>query len=271
MKKNLILTLLIVSFNLFAQSPSYLNSPTNLEEKFEYNVSWSFIHLGTITLRVENIESFPDLRKVIVTIKTAPHLPFINIDEYNVAVLRITDGMTLYYHGTEEQDGRDADVVYVFDEDKKITSYTIRSLATHKLIKCDLIKFSGPYLIGTSLIEYARLIAEPGLIKNVPTMLRGKFYPTIINYCGPVEEIEIDACEKPVRAFKYTGNADWGGNAVAGLSGEFTGWLSDDSSKVVLRAEMEIFLGSINVELEKWYKPGWRLPTPVKYTSDSIR
>jgi hypothetical protein len=266
MKKIFIVTAaLIIFFNPPAFPQSYLNSPTKLQEKFVYDVDWLFVHLGTITMNVESFDSFPDLIKVIVKVKTASALPFINIDEYNVAVLRLSDGMTIYYHGTEELDGRNADVTYVYDDAKKNSVYTLRTLSTKELIKSDTIKITEPYLIGTSLIEYARIAADSGLVKNVPTLIKGKFYPTIINYCGPVEDIDIDACDYSVSAFRYEGNADWGGNAVAGLSGEYTGWLSNDDAKVVLRAEMKITLGSIDVELEQWYKPGWIPPARKKY------
>jgi hypothetical protein len=266
MKKILILTAaLFISYNLSAQSLPYLSSPTKLQERFIYDVDWLFIHIGTITMRIESFDSYRDLLKVIVKIKTAAALPFINIDEYDVAVLRLTDGMTLYFHGTEEIDGRNADVTYVYDETKKNSVYTVRKLSTKELIKCDTIKISRPYLIGTSLVEYARIIADSGLVKNVPTLIKGIFYPTIINYCGPIEEIDIDAWDSSISAFRYEGNAEWGGNAVAGLSGEYTGWLSNDNARVVLRAEMNIFLGSIDAELQQWYKPGWTPPSPQKY------
>jgi len=261
--KNLIVVLavLILGPNSIAQNTPYLNFNTHLNEKFVYDVSWSFIHLGTITLTTESIESHPDLLKVKVDIKTAPHLPFIDIDEYNVAVMRITDGMTIYYHGKVEEGGKDVDITCIYDDERNYTIYKVKDLKSGNIIKRDTVKSTKPYLIGTSLIQYARLIADSGVIRNVPTLLGGKFYSTTINYCGPVENIDIDAWPEPVSAFKYTGYADWKGKATAGLSGEFTGWLSNDNAKVVVYAEMGIFLGSIDVELEKWYKPGWTPPS----------
>jgi hypothetical protein len=103
------------------------------------------------------------------------------------------------------------------------------------------------------------------LEKRIPTLLGGRFYPTIIDYCGPAEFIDVDAYDKPISSFRYEGSAEWDGKATAGLSGSYTGWLSNDISKVVLRAKMKIFLGSINVELEKCFKPGWIPPTNSDY------
>ena len=264
--KRLIFTaaVLLFALNTAAQSYKFIQQKTRLEEKFVYGVSWTFIRLGTITLKVETIDSFPELRKVIVDIKTAAHLPFINIDEYNEAILRISDGMTMYYHGTEKNDGKTAEITCVYNEDQKCAFYESKNIETGEILKKITLKIQQPFLIGTSLIEYARLAADSGTIKKVPTIIKGNIYPTTINYSGPVEEIDIDACDEPVSAFRYTGSADWDGQATAGLSGNFTGWLSNDSADVVLYAELDILLGSVDAELEYWFKPGWTPPVKKK-------
>lgn len=249
--------------NLAGQSFPYLNSETVLEEEFVYNVSWTFIHIGTITMKVERIKSYPYLRKITLEIKTAPALPFVNIDEYNIAVIRITDGMTMYFHGTEKQN--DKDFLSLYYEKKNYCVYKEKNIKTGELIKLDTLAISQPFLVGTSLIQYARIIADSGLKKKIPTLIGGNLYPTMIDYCGPVESIKIDAYNKSISSFRYEGSAEWGGKATAGLSGEYTGWLSNDKSKVVLRAKMKIFLGSINVELEKWFNPGWIPPAENDY------
>lgn len=254
---------LVLSQNLSGQSFSYLNSETRLEERFVYNVSWTFIHIGTITMTVERIISYPDLRKITLEIKTAPALPFVNIDEYNVAVMRITDGMTMYFHGIEKQN--DMDFLSQYYEDRNYCVYSEKNTKTGEQIKLDTLGISQPFLVGTSLIQYARIIADSGLEKKIPTLLGGIFYPTIIDYSGPAEFIDVDAYDKPISSFRYEGSAEWNGKATAGLSGEYTGWLSNDKSKVVLRAKMKIFIGSINIELEKWFKPGWIPPSNSDY------
>ncbi len=268
--KKLIIILAVLVFNphLYSQSFSFVNAGTYPEEKFYYDVSWLFIHIGTITLSVKSIDGYPELKKIILQVKTAHGLPFINIDEYNEAVMRTTDGMTLYYHGTEEHDGVNINVTCRYFEKGNYTLYEEKDIKTGRLIKKDTVMISKPYLIGTSLIEYARLIADSGLKTNVPTLLRGRFYPTIIDYCGPAEFIKLDNYYRPISAFKYTGTADWQGKATAGLSGKFTGWLSNDQARVVVFAKLHLFLGSVNVELTKWYKPGWIPPADNKFIAD---
>lgn len=254
------ISLIILLGNLSAQKLKLEEAETKLEEKFIYNVSWTFLHIGTITLSTERLISYPELVKITMDIKTAPLLPFINIDEHNVAIMRESDGMTFYYYGKENNDGRIAEIIYRFYESANLTVHQRKDCITGKLICTDTIRYNKPYLVGTSLVNYTRNIASAGLIKTAPTLLEAKFYTTTLNFCGPVEFVEIEICEEPVRSFKYTGSAEWEGNATAGLSGDFTGWFSDDSEKVVIYAEMEILIGSIDIELTEWYKPGW-IPT----------
>jgi proteasome assembly chaperone (PAC2) family protein len=59
----------------------------------------------------------------------------------------------------------------------------------------------------------------------------------------------------------YVGLAKWTGASAAGLTGEFEGWISDDSAAIPILAEVKIALGSIWIELESWTRPGWSPPT----------
>ena len=255
---------LFLNIGLPAQNSQLEDSEAVLEEKFVYDVSWTFLHIGTITLTTERIISDPGLLRITMDLKTAPMLPFINIDEHNVTIMRISDGMTFYYYGKLKEDSNLSEVIIRFFESENFTVYETRDCNDGMITSKDTIRIKEPYLVGASLINYTRLFADSGLIKSVPTLLGGKFYPTIIDFCGPTEYVDIDNHNKPIRCYKYKGSADWEGNATAGLSGEFTGWFSDDNIRVVVYAEMEILLGSIDIELSEWYNPGWTPPTSKK-------
>jgi hypothetical protein len=264
----LVIKIMIVS-NIYGQSYYNKSTETVLEEQFVYGVSWSFFHLAALTLTVESVIADPDLKKITVDIKTESLLPFIDVDEYNEVVMRMRDGMTMNFYGTEELDGEKIEKYCNYYEDENLSVYEERNFESDELICSDTITYSKPYLIGSSLIHYTRLIADSGLVKNVPTMLGGDIYKTILNFCGPVEYIEIDEFDEPIITFKYEGSAEWDGKATAGLSGDFTGWLSDDDGSVVIRAEMKILLGSVVIELEEWYKPGWIPPTKTKLLTNN--
>jgi hypothetical protein len=259
--KKIFALLLMLTIYISGQDFQLIKAETKLEEKFIYRVGWSIFKLGTITLITENIVSYPGFVKITMDIKSAPLLPFIDIDEHNVAIMRAADGMTFFYYGTQKKDGKIVESVSRYYESGNYSLYEMKDCQTGKLIRRDTLRYPAPYLVGTSLINYTRLNVSPGVIKNVPTMLESNFYQTTLNFCGPTEYIEIDNYDEPIRVFKYEGSADWEGNATAGLSGEFSAWISENEARVVIYAEMEIILGSIEIELVEWYKPGWIPPT----------
>lgn len=260
--KTILLSLLwfLLIFSLSAQELNIEKEETKLEEKFVYDVSWTFLHIGTITLITERLISDPGMLKITADIKTAPMLPFINIDEHNVALMRANDGMTIYYYGKARRDGKSCETIIKFFESENTVVHELKDLETGKFIRQDTLKYSEPYLVGTTLVNYARHSIDSGLVKTIPTMLEGKFYPTTLEFCGPAKYLEISKYDEPIRCFRYKGFADWEGNATAGVSGEFIGWVSDDEGRVVIFSEMEILIGSIDIELVEWYKPGWVPP-----------
>jgi hypothetical protein len=271
MKKFFVLGITLIMFlHTYGQPISSARTSTKLEEKFVYGVSWSFFQLGTITITVESILSNPELKKITVDIKSAPFFPFANVDKSNIVLMDILNGMTINYYSIEELDGNKVEVTCHYQRENGLTIYKERNVENKVLIKNDTLSFDKPYLVGSSLMHYIRIIADSGLVTNVPTMLGGNLYNTELKYGGADEFIEIGAFDKPIRTLSFDVSADWDGKATAGLSGDFTGWLSDDDESVVIKAEMKIFLGSIDVELEEWHKPGWNPPTkPIKLLSEN--
>jgi hypothetical protein len=49
-------------------------------------------------------------------------------------------------------------------------------------------------------------------------------------------------------------------SGIYGLTGPFEGWFSNDDARVPIRANMEVMLGSVKVELIGWNRGGWNPP-----------
>jgi len=50
-----------------------------------------------------------------------------------------------------------------------------------------------------------------------------------------------------------------GGNY--GLSGKFEGWFSDDDAHIPIKAKMNVYVGSVVIELVKWKRGSWNPPS----------
>ncbi len=127
----------------------------------------------------------------------------------------------------------------------------------------DTLRNAPPYVEGPSLFALARCLSHSRKVLSVPTLVNGKVSATDLDFTQSREEVEVDAIDHPVWTQKYTGTAQWTGGA-AGLSGDFTGWVSDDDAAVPIKAEMKVILGSIHVELEQWDRAGWTPPVQMQ-------
>jgi len=48
--------------------------------------------------------------------------------------------------------------------------------------------------------------------------------------------------------------------AVFGLTGEFSGWFSNDEARIPLKAKLQVEIGSITLELKSWKHGNWQPP-----------
>ncbi len=234
-------------------------------EELRYKVKWNFLRLGTIVLRTERDQSIPDttLFRLVMTVRSNPALGVINIREYNESWVTSTDPHSHHYLGRHYNGSDSIEIIYEYDRDARRAVCTERDMHTGSLRQNTTLEGTPPFVEGASLLFYARSRVHSGKRCGVPTIVGGELHKTILDFTPNVEEIEVDGVSEPVRSLKYTGSADWQGGTAAGLSGEFTGWISDDSAAVPLKAEMSVIVGSITIELEKWNRPGWTPPTAL--------
>ena len=247
---------LVSSFNIISGQPGSLFYSG---ESLTYRVSWSVFRLGTIQIEAwrDSTSSDTDLYKVSMFVKSNPDIPFIEISELNETLVSASDCMSrsfLAKHMNNE-DGVEIKCVYMEEFDQAI--FSVKDINTDRLTRFNILKHVKPYLDGPSLFYFARQNSQSGKILTIPTLIDGEMQETILDFTGEAEYIEIDALEFPVRARKYTGIAKWTGGTSAGLGGNFNGWVCDDNFAVTLRAEMEVFLGSVIIELEDFHRPDW--------------
>jgi hypothetical protein len=126
--------------------------------------------------------------------------------------------------------------------------------ATYDTLRLSFDRFQD----GTSILYFARAHIHSRQAIAVPTLVRGKAGRT--EFYLPAERTveKIDAVPYPIRVLQLEGKADFEG--IFGLTGDFIGWFSDDAAAVPIKAKMKVILGSINIELIEWKRPGWSPP-----------
>lgn len=229
-------------------------------ETLVYKVKWTFIRIGTITIKTYACENNPDCVKVSMLVVSNPSIPFLNIKEYNESIIDRQTCMSNHYYGSYNDDD--------------LTEYTVaynpsarravwKSYAPFKHLTLDSLTINNcpRYVDGPALFFYTRTSSGYSHTINVPTMINGKVENTKLEFTDDKEEVELDGVENPVIARQYYGYADWEGGSSQSLSGEFSGLVSDDTAAIPVYAEVKVLLGKIKIELESWDRGNWNKPS----------
>lgn len=225
-------------------------------EVLTYKVKWSFFRLGTVVIRQTQIDSADPTRFLVsMDVQSAQGLPFIDLHFINQSVVSLVNpGMSVERIITGK-DGQDR-TTYAFDS--RTGTIMMSDSSNGRLVRAESVFADCPCYDALSLFMYARRYAAHDTSVILPTVNDFDVKSTEIRFTGEVEEVDVDALPDFSRARKFDGNALWVGKSFAGMKGPFRGWVSDDEAAVPLRAEIEIFLGSIVMELESYRRKGWK-------------
>ncbi len=235
-------------------------------EYLEYNVYWKFLNLGKIKLwtRVEgdsiyskiHIESNPYIFFVSVnyTFESKFHKEFL-VDSW-LSVYEVKDGIPLKTNFRRENDFITA---RQFD------------MRNETLIGQKSIVYPDRYYHGITAFFAARKLCGVGVVVYLPLLFateekfeRPPFAVRIekvkFDFLDEKEDVEISAFNSKIKTIKFSGYASFVSKELAGITGEFSGWLSDDWARVPIMATFNTFLGVVRLELSKWEKQEWSPP-----------
>lgn len=228
-------------------------------EEITYAVSYLGINLGTIKIITESkvdVNGKPTV-KAKALIDSRAGIPFVDLHTTYTSWMDPSATFSQQFEAnTKESDG------WLFD--KYTFDYSNKKVITEKWKKDQLkkkreIDITKKYSDGLSLFFVARQLLYSKKTATIPCMVMEDTVRTVINFSGKNENVEIDACNYPVRCVFFDGNANWTG--VYGVTGSFEGWFSDDEARVPIKAKMKLYLGKADIELVSWKRPGgWQPP-----------
>jgi hypothetical protein len=215
-------------------------------EILRYAVRWSFFRLGTVEVHQRLIDVSTNRYEILMKVRSTPQLPFISVNFNNQSeqlshthVLRreivttMTDTMVYRRLGNGER--------YVTED---------RSYGT--VLRHDTVITPEPVFDALSLFMVTRCLSATTFDTTFATLLNHACQKTDVRTTQSRASITVDAFDDPVPAVAIEGYGHWVDADAAGMTGAFTGWVSDDERALPLRAELEIFLGSIVLELEQF-------------------
>jgi hypothetical protein len=135
-----------------------------------------------------------------------------------------------------------------------------RSTAQDTLLRHDVVDSVEVFYEGASLFFLARSLLHSGLQIRVPVIVDLEFFPVDIRFTSTVVPEQLEALGRPVATKELYGKAHFVGKSLAGFSGDFRGWFSNDEAAIPVRAEMNLSIGTADVILEHWSRRGWTPP-----------
>lgn len=257
------LCILVPAFGPVATQPQ-TDEVFQAGEELTYSVKWNFFRLGTVIIRTQIDSTDTNLVRAEMIVESASGLPFISVRDVNRSIITRDNSKTLQYTGRHQNGDETVLIEYEYDRETRILASFEKNLTDNIVTQQEVTQDIPPFVDGNALFFYARWRSRSGKTFRVPTVVGGKLSYTFLTYSGEKEDLEIGGVSHPIAVRKYTGHAEWNGGTSAGITGEFTGWVSDDLAAVPVRAEMKIALGSITLELEKWQRDGWRPPSSLQ-------
>ena len=229
-------------------------------ERLQYKVKWLFFRLGTIVVTTDQIPDHPNQFRVVLKLDSSPGLFFISLHNryegiVNTAPLR-SEGLV-----AREEEGDDTLItVYAFHDSRHEVFMEQKFEKADTVLKSELRDSIDAFFDGPSLFFMARAMLHIDTTIIAPTMVQMDLFTTDITFSQHREAISIGALDDDVDTKELHGKANFEGSTFGGFSGEFTGWFSNDSAAVPIRAAMNITLGSVILELEQWSRGDWNPP-----------
>jgi hypothetical protein len=255
-------TLALVLFALVATSAvlaSEVKDMIYVGEELTYRVSYMNITLGTVRTVIDPFTTHEGRKvaKVRIFIDSHPNIPFVSL--HSIYESWVDTTMTFSYKfnaNTMVEDNKWEFDQYLFNYPGKTA--TLEKWRNKEKVKSQTIEIKKHYNDGSSILFAARALLYAAKSYKVPTVIMEQPVNTVINFSGKREEVEIDAVDYPVKTVYINGDADWTG--VYGLTGKFEGWFADDESRIPIRAKMNVYVGSVSLELLKWKRGSWTPP-----------
>jgi hypothetical protein len=235
-------------------------------EDLLYEVRWSVFSIGTIRLQTSapSLISGKPHHRIEATIDSYDGVPFV---DFHAIISSFIDS-TFLSHGSRTYRRR--------DERWRAWQYTIDTAEGAFFV--DELTVSAPFAEpsqrkrrdtvrvadirrlhdGLSILYFARSRARIPKEETIPVISAGKLGWAWFSFGKTPTTQEIDAYPHPIRVVPFEGQLTAKG--MYGLTGGFKGWVSDDEASIPIRAELQVVLGKVNVELKEWKRSGWTPP-----------
>lgn len=250
----IIVLLLLGSNKTFSQSGVFSDG-----EELIYDVYYSFINIGWAKFNTTRITGTKNVYKCEAVLKSNEALPFVTVDFYFVSEIEVMKNYIrpLKFTGKEFKDGRVSVLTYDFHYD---SSYVyIKKTGYEGQIEYQMRRpLSAVFQDGLSIFYFARFNFFGNKSVDVPVLINQDSSSIHINYNTSKKDVDIDEVDYDISSVYLEGNTQY--QFVFGLTGDFSGWFTNDAARIPVKAKLKVKIGNITLELKGWKRQGWNPP-----------
>jgi hypothetical protein len=245
------------------------NKILEVGEELNYKVYYGFIKLGDVKVKLSSrvTEKKEVYYTSIAYLKSYDGIPFVYVNFYFESTMtNIKDSIfSKFFSSTEFKQKSGGESNYSLVESDYYFYYPLQYRVLQKTINASIVQndttwyeLMPKFQDGLSIFYNARLHSLSPKLYKVPVFISDQ--ESSVNYSFNMNEdvVSVNAVEYDVSVIKIEGTALF--KAVFGLTGDFTGWLSNDEYRVPVKAKFNVTIGSITLELDSYKKSTWIPP-----------
>jgi Protein of unknown function (DUF3108) len=234
----------------FLQAQSVTDFKWRAGEELVYNVEWEFVYLGTVTISNlgQEFVNGKNAYNIRVVIESNPLLFW--LDNQSVYNTYLTDSLqVMRFVSDENVNDTTYNAQYDFDYQNKNIKLTLFN-KKKQIQRVRNLPLKDNLIDGIGLIQFARVHSLEVKKDTAATFIEDKSGSVVFDFSLSKHITKTDAFPDGIKTVYFNGELFMKG--IAGITGPFETWYSDDSSRVPILAYMEVFIGQVEIELVKW-------------------
>ncbi|HRE41127.1 MAG TPA: DUF3108 domain-containing protein [Ignavibacteria bacterium] len=257
------LLIFLISVITVNQNSAYAQDKVlEVGEVLVYEVYYGFIKLGRVDFSVTDTytENNKKYYTAIAKIKSYDGVPFVEINYIFSTVMQYdkSDLFTTKFYSTEFKKKSITNIIYDFNYETGEINLEKETDGNIELESKVTIPENKKFQDGLSLFYKARIQSFENKNHNIPVFINEKDSYVKYSFNLQKDEITIDKFNYDVAVIKIAGSAGFTG--VFGLNGEFAAFLSADEFRIPIKAQFNVLIGSVNLELIDYKRKLWVAP-----------
>jgi hypothetical protein len=204
-------------------------------EELYYEVNYSFINIGWVKFNTERQTGKSNVYNCKAVMKSNDAMPFVYVNYEFYSTVEVRDGNVVPLKFT----------AYEFNRDNKKSTLTYNFNYDSGFVYINKIGYEGQ-------TEVDKRINSSTLFMHIDSAMMK------IDFNTAKTDVSIDNVDYDISSVYLEGYSYF--TAVFGLTGDFSGWFSNDAARVPLKAKLKVKIGNVTLELKSWKRKSWKPP-----------